>query len=412
MYIITNGLLGVNDLWCLLAAGLIFLMQAGFTMFEAGLTRAKNSGNIVMKNLMNFSLSAIAFLLFGYAVLTGDGNSVFGWSTSPLSSFESINWATFLITMLLCATSATIVSGAVAERIRFVAFCLYSLFFSLIVFPLEARWAWNPAGFLQDWGFTDYAGSAVVHMAGGITALIGAYFVGPRIGKYDENARPRPLLGHNITMAALGIFILWFGFLGFNGASSSDFSSLSRIFATTFISAIFSTTTVVLISWVKNGKPDIAMTLNGSLAGLVAISAGCAYVDGTGAAVIGILAGISVIFLVWLLDYKLRIDDPVGAVAVHGGAGMVGTLMVGFFACGYGVDGLKGLLYGGGFGPVWNQLRGIFIIAAWVGITMILFFMLLRKTMKIRVGVPAELEGLDSTEHGLESSYADFIVKK
>ena len=408
---------GTNGVWFLIGAALVFFMQAGFAMVETGFTRAKNAGNIIMKNLMDFCLGTVAFLFLGYSFLCGtDHGGFIGWSNFSLNPANwettSIDWGSFVFNLVFCATAATIVSGAMAERTKFISYCIYSFIISLVVYPIEAHWVWG-GGWLAEKGFIDFAGSACIHTVGGVSALIGAKMLGPRIGKYDENGKPRPILGHSITLGALGCFILWFGWYGFNGAAATSNTNLASIFATTTIAPAVATVTVMLITWIKNGKPDVSMTLNGSLAGLVAITAGCACVDALGSAIIGLVAGIVVVFVVWFVDNKLKVDDPVGAVAVHGACGIVGTLLVGLFATGGGeYQGVKGLFYGGGFKLLGTQALGIAAIVAWVVVTMTIVFFVIKKTVGLRVSPAEELEGLDPTEHGLENAYADFIVKK
>ena len=413
-----SDLLGSGSVWFLMGSALVFFMQAGFAMVEAGFTRAKNTGNIIMKNLMDFCLGTVAFLFVGYSLLCGEGNGFIGWGETPFSPksflkmFDAKEWGNFAFNLVFCATAATIVSGAMAERTKFVSYCIYSFIISLVVYPIEAHWTWGPGGWLAERGFIDFAGSACIHMVGGIAAFIGAKMLGPRIGKFDENGKPRPILGHNIALGALGCFILWFGWYGFNGAAATSTASLASIFATTTIAAAVATVVVMIITWVKDGKPDVSMTLNGSLAGLVAITAGCACVDALGAAIIGAVAGVVVVFVVWFNDHVTKVDDPVGAVAVHGACGMIGTLLVGLFACGKGEYDSLGLFYGGGFKLLGTQALGVLCIAAWTAVTMFITFFVIKKTVGLRVSAAEEIEGLDPTEHGLESAYADFIVKK
>ncbi len=406
-----KSIIGPGSVWFLMATALVFFMQAGFAMVETGFTRAKNAGNIIMKNLMDFCLGTVAFAVIGYSLLCGEGNNFIGWGLNPLGDFTNTDWAGFAFNLVFCATAATIVSGAMAERTKFLAYCVYSFVISLVVYPIEAHWTWG-GGFLYDMGFIDFAGSTCIHMVGGISAFIGAKMLGPRIGKFDENGKPRPILGHSITLGALGVFILWFGWYGFNGAAATSSRNLASIFATTTIAAAVATVVVMIVTWVKNGKSDVSMTLNGSLAGLVAVTAGCACVDAIGAAVIGAVAGLVVIFVVWFNDHVTKVDDPVGAVAVHGGCGMVGTLLVGLFACGQGEYTAKGLFYGGGFHLLGVQALGVLCVAAWTAVTMFITFFIINKTIGLRASAAEEIEGLDPTEHGLESAYADFIVKK
>ena len=393
------------SVWFLMGAALVFFMQCGFAMVEAGFTRSKNTGNITMKNLMDFCIGTVAFYLLGYNILCGDGKFV-GWGLNPLKDFGTTDWSNFVFNLVFCATAATIVSGAMAERTKFITYCIYSFVISLIVYPVEAHWVWGGTPWLTDLGFTDFAGSACIHMVGGITAFIGAALLGPRIGKYDKDGKSRPIMGHNILIGALGVVILWFGWYGFNGAAATDTLQLSQIFATTTIAPAAATVTAMLYTWIKNGKPDVSMSLNGSLAGLVAITAGCANVDAIGAFVIGGLAGILCTMSVYFVEDKLKVDDPVGAVSVHGVCGLFGTLMVGFF------DYTDGLFYGGGVHHLAIQALGVVCIAGWVIVTMSIVFIVLKKTIGLRVSKEEELEGLDSTEHGLESAYPDFVTRE
>lgn len=374
-------------------------------MVEAGFTRSKNTGNITMKNLMDFCIGTVAFYLLGYNILCGDGKFV-GWGLNPLKNFGTTDWSNFVFNLVFCATAATIVSGAMAERTKFITYCIYSFVISLIVYPVEAHWVWGGTPWLTDLGFTDFAGSACIHMVGGISAFIGAALLGPRIGKYDKDGKSRPIMGHNILIGALGVFILWFGWYGFNGAAATDTLQLSQIFATTTIAPAAATVTAMIYTWIKNGKPDVSMSLNGSLAGLVAITAGCANVDAVGAFVIGGLAGILCTMSVYFVEDKLKVDDPVGAVSVHGACGLFGTLMVGLF------DYTDGLFYGGGVHHLAIQALGVVCIAGWVIVTMSIVFIVLKKTIGLRVSKEEELEGLDSTEHGLESAYPDFVTRE
>lgn len=393
------------SVWFLMGAALVFFMQCGFAMVEAGFTRAKNAGNIIMKNLMDFCLGTVAFYLLGFNLLCGEGNAFLGWGLNPFSNFAETDWSGFVFNLVFCATAATIVSGAMAERTKFVTYCIYSFIISLLIYPIEAHWVWGGKAWLTDLGFVDFAGSCVIHMVGGISGLIGAAFLGPRIGKYDENGKSKPILGHNIVIGALGVFILWFGWYGFNGAAAGDTVQLAQIFATTTVAPAAASCTAMIFTWIKNGKPDVSMTLNGSLAGLVAITAGCANVDVVGAFIIGAIAGVLVCLVVYLLEDKIKVDDPVGAVAVHGACGMFGTLAVGLF------DYNTGLFYGGGFEQLGIQALGVVCVGGWTAITMLILFTVLKKTIGIRAGREEELEGLDPTEHGLESAYPDFQPK-
>ena len=404
----------VFNIWYLIGAALVFFMQAGFAMVEAGFTRAKNAGNIIMKNLMDFCLGAVAFLILGYSFLCGAdaGNGLIGWISplnGPLFNFTSTDWSSFVFNLVFCATAATIVSGAMAERTKFLSYCIYSFIISLIVYPIEAHWVWGPNGWLTAMGFHDFAGSAVIHYVGGLTALIGAKLLGSRIRKFNADGSPNGIPGHSLTMGALGCFILWFGWYGFNGAAATNGLQLATIFATTTVAPALATCTVMIITWIKYGKPDVGMSLNGSLAGLVAITAGCDAVNVMGAAIIGILSGFTVVFIVWLLDYKLKIDDPVGAVAVHMGNGILGTICVGLFACGTDtMPEVQGLFYGGGAHLLITQIIGLLAIGVWTALTMTLTFVIIKKTVGLRVTPQEEIEGLDKLEHGLESAYAGF----
>ena len=318
------------SVWYLMGAALVFFMQCGFAMVEAGFTRSKNVGNITMKNLMDFCIGTVAFYLLGYNLLCGDGGFI-GWGLNPFAHFGETDWSGFVFNLVFCATAATIVSGAMAERTKFITYCIYSFIISLCVYPIEAHWVWGGTPWLTDLGFTDFAGSACIHMVGGITAFIGAAMLGPRIGKYDKNGKPRPILGHNLLIGALGVFILWFGWYGFNGAAATDTMQLSQIFATTTVAPAVATCTAMIYTWIRNGKPDVSMSLNGSLAGLVAVTAGCANVDVIGSFIIGAIAGVLVCVAVYFVEDKLKVDDPVGAVAVHGCNGIWGTIAVGLF---------------------------------------------------------------------------------
>mgnify|MGYP001113464381 CR=1 FL=1 len=399
--------------WFLIGAALVFWMQAGFAMVETGFTRAKNAGNIIMKNLMDFCIGTVVFIIIGFSLLLGE--DIVGIIGKPgfdiFTDYANFDFSNFVFNLVFCATTATIVSGAMAERTKFISYCVYSAIISAVIYPIEAHWVWG-GGWLAEKGFIDFAGSACIHTVGGVSALIGAKMLGPRIGKFDENGKPKPILGHSITLGALGCFILWFGWYGFNGAAATSNTNLASIFATTTIAPAVSTIVVMVFTWIRNGKPDVSMTLNGSLAGLVAITAGCACVDAVGSAVIGVVAGLVVVFIVWFVENKLKIDDPVGAIAVHGGCGITGTILVGFFATGKGEYTAKGLFYGGGAKLLGTQLIGILSIVAWVAVTMTIVFFIIKKTIGLRVTPAEEIEGLDPTEHGLENAYADFIVKK
>ncbi len=411
----------VFGLWLLIGAALVFLMQAGFAMVETGFTRAKNAGNIIMKNLMDFCIGTVAFILLGFSLMMAE-DYLFGFIGIPnlgiLSDFGGFlaggQAPSFVFNLVFCATAATIVSGSMAERTKFLSYCIYSGVISLLVYPVEAGWVWNSQGWLYQLGFHDFAGSAAIHSVGGITALIGAIMVGPRLGKYtkDANGKVRKvnaIPGHAITLGALGCFILWFGWYGFNGAAAWDGNSLASIFVTTTIAPAVATCVTMVFTWVKNGKPDVSMCLNGSLAGLVAITAGCDAVDALGSLIIGAVSGILVVVVVELLDLRLHIDDPVGAVGVHLANGIWGTVAVGLFANPAAPAGLEGLFYTGSFTLLGVQSLGIVAILCWTGLLMWATFWIIKKTVGLRVSAEEEIKGLDGTEHGLPSAYADFL---
>ncbi|MDO4154188.1 MAG: ammonium transporter [Clostridia bacterium] len=395
--------------WFLIGAALVFFMQCGFAMVEAGFTRAKNAGNIIMKNLMDFCIGSVVFVTLGSGLMLAEDYvaGVIGLPNLDIfTNWDNYNWSSFVFNLVFCATAATIVSGAMAERTKFSAYCIYSAVISAVVYPIEAGWVWNSQGWLYKLGFIDYAGSAAIHMVGGTAALIGAIFLGPRIGKYvtgkDGKKEARAIPGHSITIGALGVFILWFGWYGFNGAAATDIATLGKIFVTTTLAPAFASCATMAFTWIKNGKPDVSMTLNGSLAGLVAITAGCANVDALGSIIIGLVAGIWVVVVVEVLDLKLHIDDPVGAVGVHFANGIWGTLAVGLFS----TD--TGLFYGGGFRQLGVQALGIVAILAYTTVMMLITFTLIKKFHGLRVSPEEEISGLDSVEHGLASAYAGF----
>ena len=409
----------LDTLWVLLGAALIFFMQAGFAMVETGFTRAKNAGNIIMKNLMDFACGSVVFWFIGYGLMMNQDGGVIG----GLQIFGNLSgamegtipaWAHLIFNTMFCATAATIVSGAMAERTQFKSYLVYSVFISALVYPVEAGWVWG-GGWLSELsigaasGFNDYAGSAVVHMVGGIAALIGAKILGPRIGKYDENGKPKAIPGHSLTLGALGVFILWFGWFGFNPASSYGLSTVeqamdvSNVFMTTNIAAAVATVTTMIFTWIKYKKPDVSMTLNGSLAGLVAITAGCSVLDPWAAAVVGIIAGILVVVGIEFVDKVLHIDDPVGAIGVHGVNGMFGALACGLF------NRDTGLFTSGDPGQLAIQVIGVLAIVAWTAVMMVICFFVIKKTIGLRVSKAEEIKGLDSTEHGLAMAYADFM---
>lgn len=400
----------VFGIWYLIGAALVFFMQAGFAMVEAGFTRAKNAGNIIMKNTMDFCLGTVAFLLVGYTLMMGTGNGFIGWGLNPLMDFQSTDWSSFTFNLVFCATAATIVSGAMAERTKFLSYCIYSIIISLLIYPIEAHWVWGH-GWLEALGFHDFAGSACIHFVGGTCALIGASMLGARIGKFGKDGKPNGIPGHNITVGALGVFILWFGWYGFNGAAATTGWQLATIFMTTTLAPALAACVTMIYTWVRYGKPDVAMTLNAALGGLVAVTAGCDAYDAIGASIVGILAGFVVPFVTWLLDYKLKIDDPVGAVPVHFGCGILGTLCVGLFACGTETLGRVGLFYGGGFGQLGIQCLGLLAIGAWTAATIFLTFFCIKKTIGLRVTPHEEVVGLDIEEHGLENAYAGFTME-
>lgn len=402
-------------LWCLIGVALVFFMQAGFAMVETGFTRAKNAGNIIMKNLMDFSLGAVAFWIIGAGLMLGD--SLGGVIGVPMNPFQmnADFFPTFMFNMVFCATAATIVSGAMAERTKFSSYCVYSIIISMLVYPISAHWIWNSSGWLAQLGFVDFAGSTAVHMVGGVSALIGAIILGPRMGKYkivDGKKVSKAIPGHSLTLGALGVFILWFAWYGFNGAAASSVNSAASIFSTTTIAAAVSTITAMAITWIKYGKPDVSMTLNGSLAGLVAITAGCANVSVTGSFFIGLIAGFIVVFGCEFLDKKCHIDDPVGAVAVHGMCGAAGTVLVGIFDTSYGlISGPilnKGVAFVDCLKFLSVQVLGVATVAIYVAVVMVVVFLVIKKVMGLRVSKEEEALGLDIMEHGLASSYADF----
>ncbi|MCH5325485.1 MAG: ammonium transporter [Eubacterium sp.] len=409
--VVNDTMFGTSGVWFLIGAALVFFMQCGFAMVESGFTRAKNAGNIIMKNLMDFCIGTVTFTLLGFGLMCGE-DALGGFLGLPtlgvFTDFANFEWHNFVFNLVFCATAATIVSGAMAERTKFSSYCIYSGIISLVVYPIEAHWIWG-GGWLAQLGFIDFAGSTAIHMVGGIVALIGAAMVGPRLGKFTKDGKPKAILGHSMTLGALGVFILWFGWYGFNGAAAADADFLGQIFLTTTIAPAIATVTTMIFTWVKNGKPDVSMCLNASLAGLVAITAPCADVDVLGSIIIGIVAGLLVVFGVWLLDYVLKIDDPVGAVAVHCLNGIWGTIAVGLFATGKGQDGITGLFYGGGFNQLGIQLLGMVTVLAWAAGTMSLVFLGIKKTIGLRVSRHEEIKGLDSTEHGLPTAYADFV---
>lgn len=414
---VTSEVFGV---WFLIGAALVFFMQAGFAMVETGFTRAKNAGNIIMKNLMDFCIGTVVFVLLGFSLMMAE-DYVFGLIGIPnldiftdFGGFIQGNASSFVFNLVFCATAATIVSGSMAERTKFISYCIYSGVISLFVYPIEAGWIWNSQGWLAKLGFHDFAGSAAIHSVGGVTALIGAIMVGPRLGKYVKDktgkiTKVNAIPGHSITLGALGCFILWFGWYGFNGAAAWNGSSLASIFLTTTIAPAVATCTTMIFTWIKNGKPDVSMCLNASLAGLVGITAGCDALDAIGSIVVGIVSGILVVVVVEFLDLKLHIDDPVGAVGVHLANGVWGTIAVGLLANPDAPAGLSGLFYTGSAKLLGIQIIGILSVLAWTIVLMTASFFIIKKTVGLRVSAEEEIKGLDSTEHGLPSAYADFV---
>lgn len=408
----------VNDnlygVWYLIGAALVFWMQAGFAMVEAGFTRAKNAGNIIMKNLMDFCIGTFMFFLIGASLLLGNdmGGFIGKLDFNIFSHYGNYDYSTFVFNLVFCATTATIVSGAMAERTKFISYCVYSAVISAVIYPVEAHWTWG-GGFLAQMGFHDFAGSNCIHMVGGICALIGAAMLGPRIGKFSKRTgKPHAIPGHNLTIGALGVFILWLGWYGFNGAAATSVEQLGSIFVTTTIAPAIATVTCMIFTWVRYGKPDVSMCLNASLAGLVAITAPCDVTDALGAIIIGIVSGLLVVFGVWFLDYVLRVDDPVGAVAVHCLNGIWGTIAVGLFATtsAPGNDDLVGLFYGGGFTLLGKQLIGFAAVASWTVVTITITFLVIRAGVGLRVTEEEEIVGLDAMEHGLASAYSGFSI--
>ena len=412
----------INDnmfgIWFLIGAALVFWMQAGFAMVETGFTRAKNAGNIIMKNLMDFCIGTVMFILIGFSLLLGE--DFLGFIGKPgfdiFTSYSNFDFSNFVFNLVFCATTATIVSGAMAERTKFLSYCIYSAVISALIYPIEAHWIWG-GGWLAQLGFHDFAGSCAIHMVGGISALIGAAMLGPRIGKFTKDksgkiTKVNAFPGHNLPIGALGVFILWFGWYGFNGAACTTGDQLASVFLTTTVAPAVATVVCMIFTWIKYGKPDVSMCLNASLAGLVAITAPCDVTDCLGAIIIGFVSGLLVCFGVWLLDYKLHVDDPVGAVAVHMMNGIWGTIAVGLFATtsAPGNDTVKGLFYGGGFKQLGIQLLGFVTVATWTAVTITIAFVIIKKTIGLRVTEEEEIVGLDSMEHGLASAYSGFSI--
>ena len=404
-------------IWFLIGAALVFWMQAGFAMVEAGFTRAKNAGNILMKNLMDFCIGTVMFILIGFSFLLGE--DMLGLIGKPgfdiFTAYADFDFSNFVFNLVFCATTATIVSGAMAERTKFLSYCIYSGVISALIYPIEAHWIWG-GGWLAQMGFHDFAGSCAIHMVGGVSALIGAAILGPRIGKFSKDkggkiTKVNAFPGHNLPLGCLGCFILWFGWYGFNGAAATTIPQLGSIFLTTTIAPAVATVVCMVFTWVKYGKPDVSMCLNASLAGLVAITAPCDVTDAFGATVIGAVAGLLVVFGVWLLDYKLHVDDPVGGVAVHMMNGIWGTIAVGLFATSSAPESeIDGLFYGGGFHQLGLQLLGFVTVAAWAAVCITITFYVIKATIGLRVTEEEEITGLDATEHGLASAYSGFSI--
>ena len=408
----------VFAVWFLIGAALVFWMQAGFAMVETGFTRAKNAGNILMKNLMDFCIGTVVFILIGFSLLLGE--DMVGLIGKPgfdiFTNYANFDWSNFVFNLVFCATTATIVSGAMAERTKFLSYCIYSGIISALIYPIEAHWIWG-GGWLSQMGFHDFAGSCAIHMVGGISALIGAKILGPRIGKFTKDksgkiTKVNAFPGHNLPIGCLGVFILWLGWYGFNGAACTSVEQLGSVFVTTTVAPAIATVVCMVFTWVRYGKPDVSMCLNASLAGLVAITAPCDVTDVTGSIIIGAVAGLLVVFGVWFLDNILHIDDPVGAVAVHCLNGIWGTIAVGLFATtsAPGNDSVVGLFYGGGFKQLGIQLVGFAGVAAWTAVTITIAFVIIKATVGLRVSEEEEIVGLDSTEHGLPSAYAGFSI--
>ena len=409
-----NILSEVFGIWFLIGAAFVFFMQAGFAMVETGFTRAKNAGNIIMKNLMDFCIGTVVFMFLGFGILLGE-DTLGGFIGIPtlgiITDYANFDWSNFVFNMVFCATTATIVSGAMAERTNFLSYCIYSGIISAVVYPIEAHWIWG-GGWLAQMGFHDFAGSCAIHMVGGFSALIGAWMEGPRLGKYNKDGTPNAIPGHNVVIGALGCFILWFGWYGFNGAAATNGPQLASIFATTTIAPAIATVTCMIFTWVKYGKPDVSMCLNASLAGLVGITAGCDTMDAMGAFFVGVVSGLLVCFGVWFCDYVIRVDDPVGAVAVHFCNDVWGTIAVGLFATTSAPScEINGLFYGGGVHQLILQLTGVGSVLLWTGVTMFIVFKVIDKIFGLRVTDQEQLDGLDIHEHGMNAYYGFRIDK-
>ena len=409
-----NILSEVFGIWFLIGAAFVFFMQAGFAMVETGFTRAKNAGNIIMKNLMDFCIGTVVFMFLGFGILLGE-DALGGFSGIPtlgiITDYANFDWSNFVFNLVFCATTATIVSGAMAERTNFLSYCIYSGIISAVVYPIEAHWIWG-GGWLAQMGFHDFAGSCAIHMVGGFSALIGAWMEGPRLGKYNKDGTPNAIPGHNVVIGALGCFILWFGWYGFNGAAATNGPQLASIFATTTIAPAIATVTCMIFTWIKYGKPDVSMCLNASLAGLVGITAGCDTMDAMGAFFVGVVSGLLVCFGVWFCDYVIRVDDPVGAVAVHFCNGLWGTIAVGLFATTSAPScEINGLFYGGGTHQLLLQLTGVGSVLLWTGVTMFIVFKVIDNIFGLRVTDQEQLDGLDIHEHGMNAYYGFRIDK-
>ena len=409
-----NILSEVFGIWFLIGAAFVFFMQAGFAMVETGFTRAKNAGNIIMKNLMDFCIGTVVFMFLGFGILLGE-DTLGGFIGIPtlgiITDYANFDWSNFVFNLVFCATTATIVSGAMAERTNFLSYCIYSGIISAVVYPIEAHWIWG-GGWLAQMGFHDFAGSCAIHMVGGFSALIGAWMEGPRLGKYNKDGTPNAIPGHNVVIGALGCFILWFGWYGFNGAAATNGPQLASIFATTTIAPAIATVTCMIFTWIKYGKPDVSMCLNASLAGLVGITAGCDTIDAMGAFFVGVVSGLLVCFGVWFCDYVIRVDDPVGAVAVHFCNGLWGTIAVGLFATTSAPScEINGLFYGGGIHQLVLQLTGVGSVLLWTGVTMFIVFKVIDKIFGLRVTDQEQLDGLDIHEHGMNAYYGFRIDK-
>ncbi len=409
-----NVLSEIFGIWFLIGAAFVFFMQAGFAMVETGFTRAKNAGNIIMKNLMDFCIGTVVFMFLGFGILLGE-DTLGGFIGIPtlgiITDYANFDWSNFVFNLVFCATTATIVSGAMAERTNFLSYCVYSAIISAVVYPIEAHWIWG-GGWLAQKGFHDFAGSCAIHMVGGFSALIGAWIEGPRIGKYNADGTPNAIPGHNVVIGALGCFILWFGWYGFNGAAATNGPQLASIFATTTIAPAIATVTCMIFTWVKYGKPDVSMCLNASLAGLVGITAGCDTMDAMGAFFVGVVSGLLVCFGVWFCDYVIRVDDPVGAVAVHFCNGIWGTIAVGLFATTSAPScEINGLFYGGGIDQLVLQITGVVSVLIWTGVTMFIVFKVIDKIFGLRVTDQEQIDGLDLHEHGMNAYYGFRIDK-